>query len=191
MTRLTDNAKGLAAVAVIGLLAACGGCRGERVAPKQAATPPVTSDAACASAAELAELDPRRPVPLQPMMAWHQKQNMQGHLLAVQRISDGLARADWDQVKQASVELGASPQMQQTCERMGSGAEGFTELALDFHQRADAIGEAARAEDVQAVLQATSHTLQACTSCHATYRQEIVDSETWTKLTAHADMAGH
>ena len=52
-----------------------------------------------------------------------------------------------------------------------------------FHRKADAIGEAADTRDAQAVLRATSNTLQACTSCHSTYRQEIVDAETWTART--------
>jgi hypothetical protein len=73
--------------------------------------------------------------------------------------------------------------MQQMCEHMGAGADGFMEMALDFHRRADAIGEAADARDAQAVLRATSNTLQACTSCHSTYRQEIVDAEAWTSRT--------
>jgi hypothetical protein len=109
------------------------------------------------------------------MMAWHQKQNMQEHLVAIQRITDGLAREDWERIAVASALIESSPQTQQMCEHMGAGAEGFTELALEFHRRADAIGAAARARDPHRVLQATAHTLEACTSCHARYRQEVVD----------------
>jgi hypothetical protein len=65
--------------------------------------------------AELEELDPRQPVPLQPMMAWHQKQNMMEHLGAIQRITDGLAREDWEEVARASAPLETSPQMQAGC----------------------------------------------------------------------------
>jgi hypothetical protein len=69
---------------------------------------------------------------------------------------------------------------------MGAGAEGFTELALEFHKRADKIGEAAKTKDTKEVLRATTHTLEACTSCHAAYKQDIVDAATWTQLTGSA-----
>ncbi|MBZ0231171.1 MAG: hypothetical protein K8M05_02400 [Deltaproteobacteria bacterium] len=135
---------------------------------------------------ELADLDPRKPVPLQPMMAWHQKQNMMEHLVAIQRITDGLAREDWDEIATAASLIESSPQMQQMCQHMGAGADGFTELALDFHRRADAIGQAARARDGVAVLGATANTLQACTGCHAAYRQEVVDAATYQARTGRA-----
>lgn len=141
-----------------------------------------TTDA-CQPIAELNALDPREPLPLQPMMAWHQKLNMQDHLVAIERIIDALAKEDWDAIRAASARIESSPQMQQMCEHMGAGADGFTEMALDFHRRANAIGEAAKAQDTQAVLQATSNTLQACTTCHSTYRQELVNAETWTAKT--------
>jgi len=124
------------------------------------ATSDPASSNACAPFEQLAAMDTRRPVPLQPMMAWHQKQNMMEHLVAIQQITDALAREDWDGVASASALIESSPQMQQMCQHMGAGADGFTELALDFHRRADAIGVAARAQDGTAVLRATSHTLQ-------------------------------
>lgn len=150
-------------------------------------TAPARSEAAAPLAggphAALDELDPRTAVPLQPMMAWHQKQNMQEHLVAIQGIVEGLASEDWDAIAKASALIESSPQMQQMCQHMGAGAPGFTELALGFHERADAIGEAARAHDGPAVLSATSNTLLACTGCHASYRQELVDAETWAQRT--------
>jgi hypothetical protein len=135
---------------------------------------------------ELAGLDDRTPVPLQPMMAWHQKQNMMEHLVAIQRITDGLAREDWGEVANASALIESSPQMQQMCQHMGAGAHGFTEMALDFHRRADAIGVAARAHDGAAVLRATSNTLQACTGCHAAFRQDVVSAAEWQRRTDQA-----
>ena len=161
--------------------------------PAEQAPPPLASSDACEPISELNALDPRRPVPLQPMMAWHQKQNMQDHLAAIQRIVDGLAREDWAEIGVASARIESSPQMQQMCEHMGAGADGFTEHALEFHRRADAIGKAAKAQDAQAILRATSNTLQACVTCHSTYRQQIVDAETWTARTGqpHAPPMQH
>jgi hypothetical protein len=138
---------------------------------------------ACQPFEELAGLDHRTPVPLQPMMAWHQKQNMMEHLVAIQRITSGLAREDWGEVASASALIESSPQMQQMCQHMGAGAPRFTEMALDFHRRADAIGVAARAQDGAAVLRATSNTLQSCTECHAAFRQEVVSATEWQQRT--------
>lgn len=181
------------------LLVVVGACDREQAAPSGADEPMAASSSrqdsppsGCAPLEELAALDTRQSVPLQPMMAWHQKQNMMAHLVVIQRITDALAREDWEGVAAASALIASSPQMQQTCEHMGAGADGFTERALDFHRRADAIGVAARAKDGTAVLQATSHTLEACTSCHATYRQEVVDAATWQARTgATHDPAMH
>jgi hypothetical protein len=131
--------------------------------------------------AALDALDDRRPLPLLPPMALHQKANMRGHLESVQRIVDGLAAEDWPAVEDAAAALGTSPQMAQTCDHLGAGAEGFTAQALDFHRRADAISAAARARDAAATLQATSDTLRACTACHATWRQQLVTPDAYAE----------
>jgi len=132
----------------------------------------------------LAQLDHRTPVPMPPMMAWHQKQNMMAHLVAIQQIVAHAAQEDWDAIDTAASRIGSSPQTQKTCEHMGAGAEGFTERALMFHQRADDIRTAAQSRDLPAVLRATSTTLDACTGCHATYRQQVIDMNTWHQITA-------
>jgi len=120
------------------------------------------------------------------MMAWHQKQNMMEHLVAIQRIVDGLARDDWPEVSAGSKMIESSPQMAQMCAHMGAGADGFTALALEFHRRADAIGAAANIRDPSATLAATAHTLTTCTGCHAAFRQEVVDASTWQARTGQA-----
>lgn len=159
------------------------------VACGQAAPPPPSPDPSPTEM--LNAMDPRTPVPLQPMMAWHQKQNMQEHLVAIQQITDALSREDWQGVSDAASLIALSPQMQMQCEHMGAGAEGFTEAALDFHHRADAIRKAAEEQDASAVLAATSHTLQACTSCHATYRQDVVDAQSWEAQTGASSALAH
>jgi hypothetical protein len=173
---------------LVAALLACDRTEPRHEAPLTTAEAPiaVATAAPCAPEKDLAAIDQRKPVPLQPMMAWHQKQNMMEHLVAIQRITDGLARQDWPAIARASALIETSPQMQQMCQHMGAGAEGFSELALDFHRRADAIGEAARAEDGAAVLRATAHTLEACTACHAAFRQDVVDAATWQARTGQA-----
>lgn len=142
------------------------------------------------ASAELAALDPRRPVPLLPMMAWHQKQSMMQHLVVIQQIVAATAKEDWDAVAAAAQGIEASESERRTCQHMGAGAEGFVELALDFHDRATAIGKAAQAHDSAAVLSATANTLQACTTCHAAYRQEVLDVASWQERTG-GDLPAH
>ena len=125
--------------------------------------------------AELERIDTRLPVPLTPMMADHQKQNMREHLQAVQAIIDGVAREDFAAVEKAAKTMGYSEEMRQMCTNMGAGAPGFTERAIDFHKSADKIAEAAKFKSPTGTLQALNATLQTCTSCHAAFRQKIID----------------
>lgn len=158
--------------------------------PKTPAAPSAPAVSEASPGAQLAALDPRRPVPLVPMMAAHQKQEMRAHLAAVQGIVDGLARGDIKAVAKAAKQIGSSPEMAMQCRHMGAGAEGFTPRALDFHRRADAIVAAANKGDREAVLKATAHTLDACVGCHAAYKQQVVDPATWQKRTGEAPPMG-
>jgi hypothetical protein len=135
--------------------------------------------------------DARTPVPLLPMMADHQKQNMRDHLLAVQEIVAALAIDDYAAVERSAGRIGYSEQMGQMCAHMGAGAPGFTEQALAFHHTADTIAGAARRRDRAAVTRALGTTLQTCTTCHAAFRQQVVDEATWTRLTSTPAPAGH
>ncbi len=134
----------------------------------------------------LDSMDTRKPVPLVPMMANHQKQNMRDHLRAVQDITAALAVKDFDAVEKAARRIGYSEQMGQMCTHMGAGAPGFTQAALEFHHTADTIAQAAKHHDATAVLTALTHTLATCTNCHATFKQRVVDEATWTSLTERA-----
>jgi cytochrome c556 len=101
----------------------------------------------------------------------------------VQEIVGALGRDDLDAVARVAGRIGYSESMGAMCEHMGAAAPGFTTRALDFHRTADTIGEAARRKDRAAVLVALERTLATCVGCHATYRQEIVDEETWKRFT--------
>lgn len=169
----------LAGVALLSVAAAA--CRNE---PTGALAAP--AEDARARTAVIATGDGRKPLPLLPMMANHQKENMRDHLAAVQELSGALAVDDFGGVERAATRIGFSPAMGQMCTHMGMGAPGFTEQALAFHHAADKIAVAARARDHVAVLTELSATLRACTTCHATWRQEIVDDVTWKNLTGGA-----
>ncbi|HEY6559065.1 MAG TPA: hypothetical protein VI072_17395 [Polyangiaceae bacterium] len=131
-------------------------------------------------------MDTRTPVPLLPMMANHQKQNMRDHLVAVQEIVTALASDDYPAIERAAGRIGFSEQMGQMCTHMGAGAPGFTEQALNFHHTADRITAAAHDRDRARVLTELGATLQTCTSCHAAWKQQVVDEPTWQRLTSAA-----
>lgn len=115
-----------------------------------------------------------------------QKEQMRDHLSVVREVVAGAAEEDWARVEVAAARMGTSPEMESTCEHMGAAAEGFTEQALDFHRRADAITAAARARDAAGVLRATGDTLQACEACHAAWRQQVVSAAEYAALGATA-----
>lgn len=176
-------------------LAALAACAREPAKPAPAAAPPapapvaptpVAAAPAAGPSAVLDAMDSRQPVPLLPMMANHQKQNMRDHLLAVQEIVLALATDDFAAIEKAAGRIGFSDREAAMCNHMGAGAPAFIEQALAFHHQADHIGEAARARDRVKVATELGATLQTCTSCHATWKQQIVDEATWTRLTGGA-----
>jgi hypothetical protein len=139
----------------------------------------------------LDRLDTRVAVPLLPMMANHQKQNMRDHLLAVQEIILAASSDDFVGVERAAGRMGYSDQMAQQCTHMGAGAPGFTEQAITFHRTADTIATAARQHDRAAVMRALGSTLQICTGCHAAFRQNVVDEASWSRLGSMPAPSGH
>ncbi len=128
---------------------------------------------------ELNQLDTRTPVPMPPYMANHQKQNMREHLEAVQGIISGLSKKDFKAIAAAAKRMGFSEEMGNMCEHMGAGAAGFTEQAIQFHKSADEIARFAEKRDQLGVITGLNNTLNRCTTCHSTYRQQIVDEATY------------
>lgn len=173
-------------------LALLGGCTRESPPPPPAPSALASAPATGAmAAAALDQMDTRAPVPLLPMMANHQKQNMRDHLQAVQEIVVALGSDDYAAIDRAAGRIGFSEQMGQMCTHMGAGAPGFTEKALAFHHTADRIAIAARAKDRARVLTELGATLQTCTSCHASWKQQVVDEATWSRLTASTPPTHH
>ena len=156
-----------------------------RATPSDRALPSESPPVAAGPDQVLDRLDSRTPLPLLPMMAHHQKQNMREHLLAVQQIVAGAATDDFEAVEKAASALGFSEQMGRMCEHMGAGAPGFTELALKFHHDADKIADAARERDGRQVLASLGQTLSQCTTCHETFKQSVVDDAAWAAARGH------
>jgi hypothetical protein len=134
-------------------------------------------------------LDGRARVPLLPHMAHHQKQNMRDHLVAVQEIAGALAAGDYAAVERAAGRIGYSEAMGQMCTHMGAGAPGFADRAVEFHRTADGIARAARGGSTEEVLRALDATLRTCTSCHATWKQHVVDEAAFGLLAAPGPQA--
>jgi hypothetical protein len=168
-------------IPVIGLVVAAMSCRRD---PSSAAvpTPRESAPTSPSAAAVFDSMDTRVAVPLLPVMANHQKQNMREHLTAVQGIVGAIGTQDFGAISRAAATIGYSEQMGQMCNHMGAGAPGFTEQALRFHHTADKISAAARAHDMPAVLSALNETLTTCTGCHSVFKQRIVDETTWASL---------
>jgi hypothetical protein len=175
----------LASALVLGSLALLG-CESSPEAPTAgpSVAPPAPSVTSGTAMQDLDRMDQRRPVPLLPMMANHQKQNMRDHLLAVQEIVTALATDDFSGVEKAASRIGYSEQMAMMCNHMGAGAPGFTDQALTFHHTADRITTAAKSQDRAGVLKELSETLKTCTGCHAAFKQDVVDDATWRSRTS-------
>lgn len=125
--------------------------------------------------------DSRRGLPLLAAMADHQKRSMREHLEAIAGIVTAIAAEDFSAVEREALRLGSSKQMEQMCTHMGSGAPEFAEQAIAFHRTADRVAESAAAHDPKVTLKELGSTLQACTSCHAQWKQRIVDEAEWAR----------
>jgi hypothetical protein len=163
----------LGTLALVGSLITA--CRGSSADP--AATPPAHQE----PAAPAKPMDSRTPLPLTAMMATHQKQEMRDHLRVVQEVVAALGKDDFDAIAKSAARIGWSEQQAAMCKHMGAGAPGFAEVGEHFHKTADTIAEAARHKDCARVVSALDATLQTCTGCHETYRQEIVDAAAFEK----------
>lgn len=172
--------KPLVVVALV--VVAASGCERTSPAAPPPARAPVSSSPSPSPSEQAASLDTRTPVPLVPMMAQHQKEEMREHLGVVQAVVSGLARNDWAGIAEAAGKLGSSDPMAAMCTHMGAAAKGFTPTALDFHRTADGIVAAAKKKDRAAVLTALDATLTRCVGCHATFKQQVVDAATFDKL---------
>ena len=126
--------------------------------------------------------DQRWPLKLSSAMALHQKEMMRFHLVAVQEIIAAMAARDFDTIAKAARSIGYSKQKAAICTNMGAATPGFTERAIAFHHSADKIALAAEKRNIDGVTAALAQTLEHCTSCHAMYRQDVVDQSTWQQL---------
>lgn len=154
------------------------GCDRSSASPPPASPPPAPAPTTAPRAAPQANaFDQRTPVPLSPMMAAHQKEQMRDHLRVVQEIAGALAVENYEAIAASTGRIASSEQQSMMCAHMGAGAPGFAELGEELHRTADGIITAAKRRDRAAVAAALEATLTKCVGCHETYRQEIVEDE--------------
>jgi cytochrome c556 len=96
----------------------------------------------------------------------------------VQGVPLSLATADWESIQQTSANLHASYIMKkkltsaQADELKRALPEQFKQLDSDFHQRAEKLGEAAAAHDVELVVFHYSRMLESCARCHSAFASD-------------------
>lgn len=120
------------------------------------------------------DVDPRRPKMLSAAQSWREKQKMMSFLDAIQQIQEGLVQHDWAQIDRATAVLAHAPQDRHLCTDTPAPDKAIKLMARHFRCRADGIQDAAQARDRDAVIRATSLTLQTCNGCHQAFRYEVV-----------------
>jgi hypothetical protein len=125
--------------------------------------------------------DKRRPVKMTDEMAEHQLKNMRDHLEAITAIVGVMAKKDFKKMEKESLRLASSPKMKMMCNNMGKATPGFTAMGLALHSTADKLVHAAKKKDYDLFVRKLGSTLRTCTSCHSTFKQEVVTQEVFHK----------
>lgn len=130
---------------------------------------------------QVSHSDERRPVKVTQKMAEHQLKNMRDHLEAITAIVGAMAKKDFKKMEKESLRLASSPKMKMMCDNMGKATAGFTKMGLALHSTADKLVHAAKKKDYNLFVKKLGATLQTCTSCHSTFKQEVVTQEVFHK----------
>ena len=118
--------------------------------------------------------DNRQPVKMTIEMSVHQLKNMRDHLDAVTSIVEALGSKDFKKMETESLRLASSPKMEMMCNNMGKATPGFTKMGLALHKSADQLVHIARKKDYNRFVKKLGKTLRTCTSCHSSFKQEVV-----------------
>jgi len=121
-------------------------------------------------------VDLRQPLRMSPQLSARQLANMREHLQNIQAIVMALSVGDFAGIAERAQGMGHREGTRRMCQQFSGGGEGFMEMAMGFHDSADALAEAAGTHDTDAVIDALGQTLARCNACHATFRQEVVQS---------------
>lgn len=130
---------------------------------------------------QVSSSDKRRPVKMTAEMAEHQLRNMRDHLEAITGIVDAMAGKDFKKMEKESLRLATTPEMKMSCNNMGKATPGFSEMGLALHSTADKLVHAAKKKDYDLFVRKLGATLRTCTSCHSSFKQEIVTQEEFHK----------
>ena len=125
--------------------------------------------------------DKRRSVKMTAKMSEHQLKNMRAHLDAITAIVDAMATMNFKKMESESLRLASSPKMKMMCNNMGKATPGFTQMGLALHSTADRLVSAAKKRNYSLFVKNLAATLHTCTTCHSTFKQEIVSQESFHK----------
>jgi cytochrome c556 len=96
----------------------------------------------------------------------------------MQRITEGIATENWQQVAEVALNVADHPQppMQERLriiQFIGTDAGRFKSYDQQVHKAAKTLSEAAQREDGTAVIEAFSHIQNNCLGCHQNFRQPV------------------
>lgn len=95
---------------------------------------------------------------------------MREHLKAVNEIVGALAANDFELVSQtAHKKLGLTDEMRNMCSMFGN--QEFEKIGLEFHTKADELGDIAKTKDLNKTLLALDTMLKRCNQCHSMFKQ--------------------
>ncbi len=118
-------------------------------------------------------LDERVELKLPPHIKVKQKAGMRVHMDTLSEIVLALSENDFKKAaKTASEKLGWNKDESAQCRKMSkmAGEEGFYELGMAVHKKADELAAYAAAEDKDNALRAFSELVNNCNACHKTFR---------------------
>ncbi len=114
--------------------------------------------------------DTRIQLNIPDMMKEHQKIMMREHLKAVNEIVGALVANDFELVSQtAHKKLGLTDEMRNMCSMFGN--QDFEKIGLEFHTKADELGDVAKTKDLNKTLLALDTMLKRCNQCHSMFKQ--------------------
>ena len=159
---MTDRFLGLILTA---LFFAGGIAPAAQAAPPSAAGDPVR-------AADSSE-DPRRSLGLPPAAREGMNQTMREHLETLQKIVAALAAEQYDKAATLAHEELGFPKHHQAMQREQGAAfpKRYQELAMDHHQKAEALAKAISSKKMEEILPALDQTILARVTCHRAFKQ--------------------
>lgn len=133
----------------------------------------VACSAALVTASAVAE-DRRAPIEVDPAQQEMILEEMRDYVVALQKITSGLANLDFDPVAEAAASMGRGRMTGERRQMAMALPEHFRMMGMSVHDDFDAIARDAEAlGDVSHTLEQLSAALAKCAGCHSAFRLEL------------------